>query len=104
MTSTHTPAAALDAARDHYAAAQAAHDAIADHYAAAQAAHDGVDPRFVAKMQDAVRFGLRAGELAASIALASELIADQVATDTRRRIAATTAGRTSSRVRMAVQP
>jgi hypothetical protein len=101
MTTLHSPAAALEAARNHYAAALAAHDAIVDHYDAAHAAHDGPDPRFVAAMQDAVRFGLRAGELAASIAIASDLV--DVAGETRSRLTAN-APTTSNRVRMAAVP
>lgn len=96
MTSLHTPAAALEAARNHYAAALAAHDSIVDHYAAALEAHDAPDPRFVAKMQDAVRFGLKAGELAASIAIAADLV--DVAADTRARLIAA-APRVSDRIR-----
>lgn len=96
MTTTHTPAAALEAARNHYAAALAAHDAIVDHYSAATAAYDGIDSRFVAKMQDEVRFGLRAGELAAHIAIAADLV--DVAADTRARLVAN-APKVSDRVR-----
>lgn len=96
MTALHTPAAALEAARNHYAAAIAAHDAIVDHYAG----DDPVDPRFVAAMQDSVRFGLKAGELAASIAIAADLVTIDAA-ETRARLVAS-APATSSRVRMAV--
>lgn len=94
MTNVNTPAAALEAARNHYAAAIAAHDALQDAYARPS---DLPTPRFVAKMQDAVRFGLKAGDLAAHIAIAGDLI--EVAADiTRARLEGSTAGKTSSRV------
>lgn len=96
MTALHTPAAALEAARNHYAAALAAHDHLTDLYAAAAESHDRVDPALVAACHDAVRFGLKAGELAASIAIAADLV--DVAGETRARLIAA-APKTSDRIR-----
>jgi hypothetical protein len=94
MTSLHTPAAALEAARNHYAAALAAHDHLTDIYDRAGRGGYRPDPTDVAAAHDAVRFGLKAGDLAASIAIAADL----VAVDTRARLVAS-APRTSDRVR-----
>jgi hypothetical protein len=104
MTSLHTPAAALEAARNHYAAALAAHDHLQHLYDVAHEAGRPVDTRAVAAAHDAIRFGFKAGDLAASIAIASDLVSIDTAAAavTRARLAASTAGRTSDRVRMAV--
>lgn len=96
MTNTHTPHAALEAARNHYAASLAAHDHLQELYDNAARTGERVDPAKAAQLHDAVRFGLKAGELAASIAIASDLVD---AATTRDRITASTAGRTSARVR-----
>lgn len=100
MTSLHSPAAALAAARNHYAAALAAHDHLTELYERAGVGGYRPDPTDIAAAHDAVRFGLKAGELAASIAIASDLID---VSEHRDRIAGATAGRTAARVRMAVQ-
>ena len=96
MTHTHTPHAALETARNHYAASLAAHDALQHLYTDAARTGDRVDPATAARLHDAVRFGLKAGELAASIAIASDLV--DVAGDTRRRLV-DNAPKLSSRVR-----
>lgn len=98
MTSLHTPSAALEAARNHYAAALAAHDHLVDIYDRAGAGGYRPDPTDIAAAHDAVRFGLKAGELAASIAIAADLV---TIPDTRARLIAG-APRVSDRVRMAV--
>lgn len=100
MTSLHTPAAALEAARNHYAAAIVAHDHLVDIYDRAGRGGYRPDPTDIAAAHDAVRFGLKAGELAASIAIAADLV--DVAGDTRANLLAN-APKVSSRVRMAVQ-